>query len=290
MLNILNNPFIMLLEPLPFDSYSSLRLGTRGRGVGGFRLMPDNHYYGCCACIGAAGIGMVHKAATMLSENGITLNLYINGKTETLTPNGNPLTLKVDTLYPAEGRIEITLDLEKKEAFDLTLRVPSWSEQTALSVCGETSDVNVGYNTISRGWKNGDKIVLNLDMRAKVILPPSNPTDVLHVDLNFETMDVIPKKVTATPEAKYHIALRRGPLVLARDARLGENVDEAVHIKHDENGVVELKQSDSAKFPTIVEFKVPTVDGGEFTVIDYSSAGKTWREDSKYGCWLPTKK
>ena len=286
---LLNNP-TAILEPLPFDSYSSLRLGTRGRGVGGFRLMPDNHYYGCCACIGAAGIGMVHKAATMLSENGITLNLYINGKTETLTPNGNPLTLKVDTLYPAEGRIEITLDLEKKEAFDLTLRVPSWSEQTALSVCGETSDVNVGYNTISREWKNGDKIVLNLDMRAKVILPPSNPTDVLHVDLNFETMDVIPKKVTATPEAKYHIALRRGPLVLARDARLGENVDEAVHIKHDENGVVELKQSDSAKFPTIVEFKVPTVDGGEFTVIDYSSAGKTWREDSKYGCWLPTKK
>lgn len=286
---LLNNP-TAILEPLPFDSYSSLRLGTRGRGVGGFRLMPDNHYYGCCACIGAAGIGMVHKAATMLSENGITLNLYINGKTETLTPNGNPLTLKVDTLYPAEGRIEITLDLEKKEAFDLTLRVPSWSEQTALSVCGETSDVNVGYNTISREWKNGDKIVLNLDMRAKVILPPSNPTDVLHVDLNFETMDVIPKKVTATPEAKYHIALRRGPLVLARDARLGENVDEAVHIKHDENGVVELKQSDSAKFPTIVEFKVPTVDGGEFTVIDYSSAGKTWREDSKYGCWLPTEK
>ena len=252
--------------------------------------MPDNHYYGCCACIGAAGIGMTHKAATMLCREGVTLNLYINGTTKTLTPEGNALTLKVNTLYPAKGRVEITLNLEKAETFGLTLRVPSWSEQIALSVCGETSDVNVGYNTISREWKNGDKIVLDLDMRAKVILPPSNPTDVLHVDLNYETKDVIPREVTETPNAKNHIALRRGPLVLARDARLGENVDEAVHIKQDENGVVELKESNSAKFPTIVEFKVPTIEGGEFTVVDYSSAGKTWREDSKYGCWLPTKK
>lgn len=286
---LLNNPDA-ILEPLPFDSYSSLRLGTRGRGVGGFRLMPDNHYYGCCACIGAAGIGMVHKAATMLDNEGVTLNLYVNGTTKTLTPEGNALTLKVNTLYPAKGRVEITLNLEKTETFDLTLRVPSWSEQTALSVCGETSDVNVGYNTISREWKNGDKIVLDLDMRTKVILPPSNPVDIIHVDLNHETMDVIPREVRETPEAKHHVALRRGPVILARDARLGENVDEAVRIKYDENGVVELKESNFAKFPTIVEFKVPTVDGGEFTVIDYSSAGKTWREDSKYGCWLPTKK
>ena len=285
---LLNNPDA-ILEPLPFDSYSSLRLGTRGRGVGGFRLMPDNHYYGCCACIGAAGIGMVHKAATMFCREGVTLNLYINGTTKTLTPEGNALTLKVNTLYPAKGRVEITLNLEKTETFDLTLRVPSWSEQTALSVCGETSDVNVGYNTISREWKNGDKIVLDLDMRTKVVLPPSNPVDIIHVDLNHETMDVIPREVRETPEAKHHVALRRGPVILARDARLGENVDEAVRIKYDENGVVELKESNFAKFPTIVEFKVPTVDGGEFTVIDYSSAGKTWREDSKYGCWLPTK-
>ncbi len=42
-------------EPLPFDSYSPLTAGTRGNGVGGLKPMSDNHYYGCCACIGSAG-------------------------------------------------------------------------------------------------------------------------------------------------------------------------------------------------------------------------------------------
>lgn len=37
------------LQPLPFDSYSPLTAGTRGNGIGGFKIMPDNHYYGCCA-------------------------------------------------------------------------------------------------------------------------------------------------------------------------------------------------------------------------------------------------
>jgi len=276
-----------ILEPLPFDSYSSLLPNTRGRGVGGLRLMPDNHYYGCCACIGAAGIGMTHKAATMLCREGVTLNLYISGTTKTLTPEGNPLTIKVDTLYPAEGRVEITLNLENNETFALKLRVPSWSENTSLDVCGEKASVGVGYNAITREWKSGDRVILDLDMRTKVILPPSNPTDVIHVDLG-EEWKVIPRTVTETPEASKHIALRRGPIILARDARLDGTVDEAVHIKYDKDGVVELKKSNSARFPTMVEFKVPTVEGKEFTVIDYSSAGKTWREDSKYACWLPT--
>lgn len=47
-----------VVDPLPFDSYSPLTFGTRGRSVGGFKDFPDGSYYGCCACIGAAGIGL----------------------------------------------------------------------------------------------------------------------------------------------------------------------------------------------------------------------------------------
>jgi len=50
-----------IAEPLPFDSYSPLTAGTRGNGIGGLKVMSDLHYYGCCACIGSAGIGLVPK-------------------------------------------------------------------------------------------------------------------------------------------------------------------------------------------------------------------------------------
>lgn len=48
-------------EPLPFDSYSPLTAGTRGNGIGRLKLMSDNHYYGCCACIGFGGLRAVPK-------------------------------------------------------------------------------------------------------------------------------------------------------------------------------------------------------------------------------------
>jgi len=44
--------------PLPFDSYSPLAFGRRGKGVGGLKIYDDGSFYGCCACIGAAGIGL----------------------------------------------------------------------------------------------------------------------------------------------------------------------------------------------------------------------------------------
>lgn len=277
-------------EALPFDSYSSLLPNTRGRGIGGLQFMPDNHYYGCCACIGAAGCGMIHKEGVMLKKNGICVNLYIPGTVKTLTPEANEITLKFDTAYPVDGEIKITLEMNKDEAFDLDLRVPAWSKRNSLTVCGEETDVSVGYNTISRTWKNGDTVTLKLDMRTELLRPQSNPRDILFRRVDWGHNYVVPEVVTESPDARFHVALRRGPVVLARDARLGENVDEPVDILFDEDGYVALSPCKSAGFDTIEEFTVPEKGGKSFKVIDYSSAGKTWNEDSRYGCWLPTRK
>jgi DUF1680 family protein len=274
---------------LPFDSYSSLLPNIRGRGIGGLQLMPDNHYYGCCACIGSAGTGLISKVASMIDENGITVNLYIPGTIETKAPSANRLSLKVDTTYPVGGMVDITINPEEDEEFTLSLRIPEWSARTSVYVNGEAVDVTPCYTRITRTWKSGDRVSLSLDMRAKVIHAPRNPRDLIFTDVKWQYDYITPKVVEETPEAKFHIALKRGPLVLARDARLDGTIDEAVNIKYDADGYVELEPSSKAGFETIVEFKVPQISGEGFTVIDYSSAGKTWNTDSKYACWLPTR-
>lgn len=278
-----------VLEPLPFDSYSSLLPNTRGRGIGGLKVMPDHHYYGCCACIGSAGTGMIAKMASMLSKEGIAVNLYIPGTVETLTPAGGKVTLHTVTDYPVSGKIEIKVELAQEEEFTVALRIPAWSARTGLAVNGQQTEASAGYVKLKRTWKNGDVISLDLDMRTKVIKPVSNPRDVIIVDIKWTLNYVVPRVVEETPEAKFHIALRRGPLVLARDAQLDGTVDEAVDICYDADGFVELTPAAKADFDTVVEFSVPQRNGKPFTVIDYSSAGKTWDERSKYACWLPTR-
>jgi len=52
---------------LPFDSYSPLTPGKRGQKVGGNQILHDKTYYGCCACIGSAGVGVFLKNAVTKS-------------------------------------------------------------------------------------------------------------------------------------------------------------------------------------------------------------------------------
>ena len=107
----------LIFEPLPFDSYSPLTAGTRGNGVGGFRPMSDNHYYGCCACIGAAGIGLITKTQLMTTRGGFAMNLYIDGDVSTTTPTEKPITFKTSTAYPKYGAVQITLEMQEEETF-----------------------------------------------------------------------------------------------------------------------------------------------------------------------------
>ena len=282
--NMESNDFI------PFDSYSPLLGGTRGNIVGGGRPMADNHYYGCCACIGAAGIGLVHKAAVMLTEKGIALNLYYSGVCKTMTPSGKSLALECETEYPAKGRIKIKVCTESEEEFEIKLRIPAWSEETKLCVCGEKAEAVNGYTALDRTWKNGDIIELELDMRAKLLRPVSNPRDLIITEVVWGYDYLVPRVVVASEDAEYHAALRYGPLVLARDARLGEDILEKIDFTPDTDDHVELAPSDKASFDKIVEFTAETEKGDKITLVDFSSAGKTWSEDSKYVCWLPTTK
>ena len=50
--------------------------------------------------IGAAGLGLFGLVAALESEEGVTLNWYMPGSVQAVTPQGQPLTLFLDTQYP----------------------------------------------------------------------------------------------------------------------------------------------------------------------------------------------
>ncbi|MBQ5772747.1 MAG: glycoside hydrolase family 127 protein [Clostridia bacterium] len=280
------------LEPLPFDSYSPLTAGTRGQKIGGFRPMSDNHYYGCCACIGAAGIGLVPRAQLLATKTGFAMNLYLAGSVKTVTPEGQTLLLCTETDYPKAGSIRITFELERPECFELKLRIPAWSIGTGLQINGEADlEIADGYAVLSREWKTGDVITLSLDMRTRAIRPLPYVRELLVNKVIWGINTMIPLISKEDPTAPYHVALLRGPVTLAQENRLGYSVDDPVEIAVDENGYVDAVLADSPKAPyeTILEVTVPLTDGTRMTLTDYSSAGKLWTEESKMAAWILTK-
>lgn len=250
-------------QVLPFDSYSPLVSDTRGRKVGGYGIFPDGTFYGCCACIGAAGGGIIPRFALMRAEHGVTLNYYEKGIIKTSTPTGGELAIAMDTAYPYDGRVNIALELSAPESFDLTLRIPAWCDGASVTVGGETVSLNSGYATFTREWRNGDVIELVLPMVIKRVLPP-------HGAANEDIF----------------AAYRRGPIVLAADKRVVDP-DAVLDVKCDENGVVE---ETFAYCPEVPEHKicrqVELTDGSKIRLVDYASAGKTWTEESRTAAWL----
>lgn len=281
----------LFLEPLPFDSYSPLVAGTRGNGVGGFKVMSDNHYYGCCACIGSAGIGLVPKMALLNTKNGFAINLFINGTMSAKTPAGNNIAFGVETDYPKNGTVKFTITLDKPENFSIMLRNPAWSKKTGLKISGKAVTICDGYIVLEQTWDNGDTMELELDMRTTALYPVPYGHDILMNKVIWDYNYTIPTYDEEDPMAKKHIALRRGPIILAMENRLGKSVDEPVEILVDNDGYVaaEFPETDIAPYEHILEMKVPQTDGSYITLTDYASAGKLWTEESKMAAWLLTK-
>ena len=251
-------------QVLPFDSYSPLVSNTRGRKVGGHNFFSDKTFYGCCACIGAAGAGVIPQVALMKSTNGLTFNFYEQGSIETLTPAGKPLAVQMDTAYPYDGKIKLTLTVEEAESFDLTFRVPAWCENATLTVGGKTEKASAGYVTASALWKSGDEILLDLPMELKRVLPPEGAVN-----------------------ADVFAAYTYGPLVMAADKRITDP-DAVLDIAVNEQGYAATKVLDYCPEIRDAHLCLETVltDGTKVRLVDYASAGKTWTDESRCAAWL----
>lgn len=284
------------IVPMPFDSYSPLTPGHRGNGIGGFMRMAGGNFYGCCVCIASAGIGLAMKTAVLTARNGVVVNLFEKGTVRQTLPNGRIVELDLDTDYPVEGRVAITVHPQEAGAFSILVRNPGWSENTSLCVNGHAICANQGYMDLNREWKDGDVIELCFDMGAKAIFPIPYGTQILMNDVVWAADGMGAGYVVSSvdhehPSTRHHIAIRRGPLMLAQESRLGYNVDDPVEVAVGPGNRVELGVSADRKapYPCLFEARVPTKDGGFFTVTDYASAGKLWTDESRMAVWFNTK-
>lgn len=97
---------------------------------------------------------------------------------------------------------------------------------------------------------------------------------------------MVPVEMTEDAAHMRHVCLRRGPLMLAQDARLGGKTPVKGFAETD--GFLPYETTDTAGLPFQAICAVTVTPDGKtpMTLVDCASAGSTWDADSDFTVWI----
>ncbi len=152
----------------------------------------------CCPPNLVRTIVQVSGWAYSLSENGLSVNLYGGNKLKTKLLDGTELELKQETEYPWKGLVKLTIENCKEDPFDILIRIPDWANGAKIKINGKDAGINTvagNYTKITRKWKKGDVILLDMPMETTLV----------------EGNDRI-------EEVRNQVAVKRGPVVYCMES------------------------------------------------------------------------
>jgi len=166
------------VNPLETDEEYWSGDGAKGR----------SEWFGCACCPPNISRLIMQMPGYMYaySDDAIYVTLYSSSSTS-VTVNGTETGISQKSEYPYDGRTAITLNPARESRFSLKLRIPAWAEsgifvpgglytftddntpKIELLVNGEPARYTMekGFATVTRRWKPGDLIELNLPMPVR---------------------------------------------------------------------------------------------------------------------------
>jgi len=205
-------------------------------------------YWRCCKSSGAMAIEELPAIAyATTADGGIAVNLLGPGEARLTLPGAGTVCVRQETRYPFDGRIDITVEIDRSHAFPLHVRIPDWAEGAQVAIAGKTQMVSAGgYVCLDRHWQSGDRATLTLPMRPVVHRASRrNVQESLAPDGSPVAQQVM----------RYdYLAITRGPLVQATGLIDGYKLSETLRFDgepeiEETDGVVLLKPSGRAPIP-----------------------------------------
>lgn len=130
-------------------------------------------WFGCACCPPNVARLLAQLGGYVASVDADTLwiHTYIAGHIDA-QGSGLPAAVQVETEYPWEGRIRITVT--RGGQYGIKVRIPSWASGASVTVAGvrQTAAVD-SYVTVRRAWQRGDVIDIDLPMSPRILM--ANP-------------------------------------------------------------------------------------------------------------------
>ena len=126
----------------------------------------------CCQHNHSMGWPYFNKHLWMATpDNGACAVIYSACQAKIKVGDGTPVSFTVETHYPFEENIGITLGMDKPTNFPLYLRIPGWCKAAELTVNGQSVAVTSEpgkFVRVEREWHPDDTVSLKLPMELAV--------------------------------------------------------------------------------------------------------------------------
>lgn len=163
------------VNPLMLRNGRYVRLSTNPDKEREASGRPEWHSVACCPPNGMRLWASLPNYFATSNETGIQFHQYSNMEISHLLGEHNLVAMKLETKYPWNGRIKITVAESGDQPWKLALRVPGWCRNFLLTVNdqAEHDSLQKGYMMIERIWKAGD--VVDVDFAMPAFLVDANP-------------------------------------------------------------------------------------------------------------------
>lgn len=244
----------IMVDSIPFDSYSPLNSSSRNQGIGGFKDLQEGGHYGCCACIGSAGVAIIPLTTVMKSNDGYLINYYYE-----LDVDDEDFAFSISGDYLKDKQVVLTVRKSTCEEKEITFRVPSWCN--GLEIKTKNQNIICENQSISKSikkvWEKGEQVIIKFEF------------------------DITLSEMNGFKIFKY------GPLVLARDNQKEVAITDVGKVGFDLNMENLLIDRLPCKDGEMARFEVKDKKGdGSFILTDYASCGKQWDNENQISVWL----
>ena len=211
----------------------------------------------CCPANIARLVASLGDYVYGVSDKGLWVNLFV-GSTTLVKFGKTDVPIKLESNYPWEGSVKLTVEPKSKVKFAVHVRIPGWAQGEAapgglytfendsktaftLSVNGKPAvyTLDKGYAVVDREWRKGDQLELTL------------PMDV--------------KRIVARTELKQdvdRVALQRGPLVYCVEG--ADNNGKAWDLILPDNATFKTSfQKNLLEGVVTIQFQAPTIQVGQ---------------------------
>jgi uncharacterized protein len=168
---------------------------------------PGTRGMDCCNSSGPRALGLAPTVLGTTDAEGFRIHTFSPALWR-VTRDGVPVSIQLESRFPADGEGVIRIDPERDTTFRLALRIPRWTSDATVTMDDKKRVASPGtYLEITRAWQRGDVVRFSF---------PFEP--VVHIG-------------SGSKEGR--VAVTAGPLVLALDTADNPDIEFPWHVALD---------------------------------------------------------